>query len=136
MLGGVADTHALVWFATNQPGKLGQNARRIFAAADRKDGSGIVTVPTAVLHEISCLLVANKVKLGSSFSDWVSTLDRHGYFPIIDVTADMVVASHSFQTIADPFDRLIMGCSTLLEQPLITTDEKITQSNLVQVVWD
>jgi PIN domain nuclease of toxin-antitoxin system len=59
MLGGVTDTHALVWFATNQLNKLGQAARRIFAAADQKDGSGIVSVPTAVLHEISCLLVAN-----------------------------------------------------------------------------
>jgi PIN domain nuclease of toxin-antitoxin system len=136
MLGGVTDTHALVWFATNQLNKLGQAARRIFAAADQKDGSGIVSVPTAVLHEISCLLVANKVKLSSSFSDWVSNLDRHGYFPIIDVTADMVIASHSFQTIIDPFDRLIMGCSALLDQPLITTDGKITESNLVQVIWD
>jgi PIN domain nuclease of toxin-antitoxin system len=76
------------------------------------------------------------VPIGGKFSDWVSNLDRHGYFPIIDVTADMVIASHSFQTIIDPFDRLIMGCSALLDQPLITTDGKITESNLVQVIWD
>lgn len=136
MLGGVTDTHALVWFANNQHNKLGEGARRIFAAADRKDGSGLVTVPTAVLHEISSLLIANKVQLNVNFADWVRDLDRHGFFPIIDVTADMVVASHSFQGITDPFDRLIMGCSRLIDQPLLTVDERITESNLVEVVWD
>ena len=34
MLSGVADTHALVWFATKQFKKIGAGARRIFAAAD------------------------------------------------------------------------------------------------------
>jgi PIN domain nuclease of toxin-antitoxin system len=136
MLAGVTDTHALVWFANNQHGKIGESARKIFAAADRRDGSGFVTVPTAVLHEISCLLISNKVKLNSDFSHWVATLERHGFFTIIDVTADMVVTSHSFQAIKDPFDRLIMGCSELLEQPLLTADEIITQSKVIEVIWD
>jgi len=136
MLGAVADTHALVWFATNQHGRLGQAAQKIFTAADRKDGSGLVFVPAVVLHEISNLIIANKIKLSWAFSDWVRALDKHGYFPIVDVTADMVVAAHSFEAIVDPFDRLIMGCSALLEQPLITVDVSITESNLVEVVWD
>jgi PIN domain nuclease of toxin-antitoxin system len=136
MLIGVTDTHALVWFATRQHNKIGLGARRVFAAADRKDGSGLVTVPTAVLHEISCLLIAKKIKLDSDFSSWVTALDKHGYFRIADVDADMVVASHSFQSIDDPFDRLIMGCSALLEQPLLTTDRMITESNVIQVIWD
>jgi PIN domain nuclease of toxin-antitoxin system len=136
MLAGVTDTHALVWFANNQHGKIGESARKIFTAADRKDGSGLVVVPTAVLHEISCLLISNKVRLNSDFSYWVGALDRHGYFPIIDVTADMVVSSHSFQAIKDPFDRLIMGCSGLLKQPLLTADQIITESMLDEVVWD
>jgi PIN domain nuclease of toxin-antitoxin system len=136
MLAGVADTHALVWFANNQHNKIGQNARKVFAAADRKDGSGFVTIPTAVLHEISCLLIANKVTLTLGFPEWVAALDRHGYFAIADVTADMVISSYSFQGINDPFDRLIMGCSALLDQPLLTADQVITDSNLVEVVWD
>lgn len=136
MLAGVTDTHALVWFANNQPDKIGEKARKIFVAADRKDGSGLVMVPTTVLHEISCLLISNKVKLNSDFARWVEALHKHGFFQIIDVTADMVVSSHAFQAIKDPFDRLIMGCSELLDQPLLTADGTITDSNMVQVIWD
>jgi len=136
MLAGVTDTHALVWFANNQPDKIGEKARKIFAAADRKDGSGLVMVPTTVLHEISCLLISNKVKLNSDFARWVEALNKHGFFQIIDVTADMVVSAHAFQAIKDPFDRLIMGCSELLDQPLLTADGVITDSNMVQVIWD
>lgn len=136
MLAGVTDTHALVWFATNKHAKIGEKARKYFAAADRKDGSGIVTVPTVVLHEVSSLIIANKIKLGSDFSEWIKTLDKHGYFKILDVTTEMVVSSHSFQAIKDPFDRLIMGCSDLLQQPLLTDDDTITESNVVEVIWD
>ena len=136
MLAGVADTHALVWFANNQHAKIGEGARKIFIAADRKDNSGLVIVPTAVLHEISCLLISNKVKLKTDFSDWVRDLDRHGYFQVVDMTADMVVRSHSFQAVKDPFDRLIMGCSDLLEYPLLTADQAITESRVVEIIWD
>jgi len=48
----------------------------------------------------------------------------------------MVLRSDNFKNIADPFDRLIMGCADLFEQPLITVDSIITDSHLVQVVWD
>ena len=41
MLSGITDTHALVWYASGASNKLGVAARRIFEAADRKDGSGI-----------------------------------------------------------------------------------------------
>ncbi len=60
MLEGIADTHALVWFATNQYQKIGARARRLFAAAAKKDGTALITVPAVVLHEISCLLIARK----------------------------------------------------------------------------
>lgn len=136
MLGGVSDTHPLVWFATNQRQKLGGAARRIFEAADRRDGSGLIVIPSIVLHEVSSLLIANRVTLGRSFADWVTSIERHGFFQIIDVTADMVVQSSHLQAITDPFDRLIMGCSLLLEQPLITIDQQITDSHLVETVWD
>ncbi|HWF03978.1 MAG TPA: PIN domain-containing protein [Candidatus Angelobacter sp.] len=136
MLAGVTDTHALIWFANNQRDKIGESARKIFAAADRRDGTGLVVVPSTVLHEISCLLISNKIQLKSDFSHWVTALDRHGYFQVLDVTADMVVTSHSFQMIKDPFDRLIMGCSEFLKQPLLTADGIITKSNVIEVIWD
>jgi PIN domain nuclease of toxin-antitoxin system len=136
MLAGVTDTHALVWFATGETHKLGDSARRIFEAVDRKDGTGYVTVPTVVLHEISSLLISEKFKLAITFPDWVRSLEKHGFISIADVTAEMVLRSDNFKGIADPFDRLIMGCADWLDQPLITADEKITRSNLVQVVWD
>jgi PIN domain nuclease of toxin-antitoxin system len=136
MLGGITDTHALVWFSTGDARKLGRSAREIFEAADRKDGSGLVLVPTVVLHEISSLLIARKIQFTASFADFVRSLERHGFFQIVDVTAEMVVRSDNFKAIADPFDRLIMGCADLFEQPLLTVDGVVTDSRLVQVVWD
>lgn len=136
MLGGVTDTHGLVWFTTGQVNRIGARARRVFVAADRKDGSGLVTVPRTVLHEISCLLITEKIKFRQNFADWVSALTKHGFFQIVDVTAEMVVNSHSFQAVKDPFDRLIMGCAAQMEQPLLTGDHQIIEVNAVEVIWD
>jgi PIN domain nuclease of toxin-antitoxin system len=136
MLVGIADTHALVWFATRNSRKIGASARKIFEAADRKDGSGFVTVPTVVLHEISSLLIGERIEMATGLSDLVRLLETHGFFKIVDVTAEMVLRSHNFKAISDPFDRLILGCADLLQQPLMTVDDKITKSGLVQVVWE
>jgi PIN domain nuclease of toxin-antitoxin system len=136
MLSGITDTHALVWYASGASNKLGVAARRIFEAADRKDGSGMVIIPTVVLHEISSLLIAEKIKLGTNLADWTRSLEKHGFLQIVDVSVEMVLRSDNFKNIADPFDRLIMGCADLFEQPLITLDSIITDSHLVQVVWD
>jgi PIN domain nuclease of toxin-antitoxin system len=136
MLSGVADTHALVWYATGEFRKIGNIARNVFEAADRKDGSGIVYVPTIVLHEISSLLIGGKIELAEPFLRWVRSLEKHGFFVIVDVTPEMVVSADHFRAIADPFDRLIMGCAALLDEPLMTTDERIVNSRLVQVIWD
>lgn len=136
MLSGVADAHALVWYASGASNKLGVAARRIFEAADRKDGSGMVIIPTVVLHEISSLLIAEKIKLGTNLADWTRSLEKNGFLQIVDVSAEMVLRSDNFKNIADPFDRLIMGCADLFEQPPITVDSIITDSHLVQVVWD
>ena len=96
----------------------------------------MVIIPTVVLHEISSLLIAEKIKLGTNLADWTRSLEKHGFLQIVDVSAEMVLRSDNFKNIADPFDRLIMGCADLFEQPLITADSIITDSHLVQVVWD
>jgi PIN domain nuclease of toxin-antitoxin system len=136
MLSGVADTHALVWYATGEFRKIGNAARSVFEAADRKDGSGIVYAPTIVLHEISSLLIGGRIELADPFSHWVRSLERHGFFIIVDITAQTVVSADNFKGIPDPFDRLIMGCAALLGQPVMTADERITNSKLVQIIWD
>jgi PIN domain nuclease of toxin-antitoxin system len=38
--------------------------------------------------------------------------------------------------IRDPYDRLIVAQARLAPAPLITADEKIHASRLVQTVWD
>jgi PIN domain nuclease of toxin-antitoxin system len=136
MLGALTDTHPLIWYAIGQSRKLGARAREIFETADRRDGSGLIVVPSAVLHEVSNLLIGGRINLARGFSEWVLELENHGFIQIVDVTAEMVIRSDDFKQIHDPFDRLIMGCAALFEQPLITADNEITASGLVEVIWD
>lgn len=40
------------------------------------------------------------------------------------------------QTVRDPFDRMILAAARVAGAPLITADEAIHASALVEVVWD
>jgi PIN domain nuclease of toxin-antitoxin system len=82
MLSGITDTHALVWYASGASNKLGVAARRIFEAADRKDGSGMVIIPTVVLHEISSLLIAEKISLERIWQTGLDLLKNTGFFKL------------------------------------------------------
>ncbi len=88
------------------------------------------------MHEISSLLIAGKIRLGTNLADWTRSLERHGFLQIVDVSAEMVLRSDNSKNITDPFDRLIMGCADLFEQPLIRADSIMTDSHLVQFLWD
>jgi PIN domain nuclease of toxin-antitoxin system len=38
-------------------------------------------------------------------------------------------------SLTDPFDRLIVGTAVRLDMPLITRDQQIVESGLVQTIW-
>lgn len=135
MIAAVTDTHPLLWFASGHSNKLGKKARRLFESAERGDGGGFVWVPTVVLAEAAFLVQSGKVSF-PAFGEWVRRLSRNKFFPIYDLTPEVVLEALRMSAIPDPFDRLIAATAVNLEYPLATIDQKITNSRLVECLWD
>jgi len=128
----VTDTHALVYYASEKWNKLGSRARKIYKAAD--DEKAVIHVPVVCLWEVVLLMEAGRVRLSPSFPEWCRSLERKPTF-IIEPLDWMDVDEARAAGYDDPFDRLIVGTARRLKLPLLSKDERISESGLVEVIW-
>jgi PIN domain nuclease of toxin-antitoxin system len=126
----VADTHALFWYLTAHPA-LGDNARAMLQAAEQ--GQGLVYIPSIVMAELYYL----NVKLGQPlvFHQDYQRLAGAGQFRFVDFRATDVLQFDAFAAIPEMHDRIIVGVAYTLRLPILTRDQTISNSGLVQSIW-
>jgi PIN domain nuclease of toxin-antitoxin system len=129
----VTDTHPLIWHGADNRAKLSRKAARIFDAAD--DEQSLIYVPLAVFWEVTLLLKGGRIGLPEPFDHWYSRILRRPGFDIAPLDLRVVSESLALGMFNDPFDSAIVATARVLDLPLITADERITQSRMVEVIW-
>jgi len=128
----VTDTHPIAHYAQEKNSKLGRKALRIFR--DAEDGKTVIYVPTVVLWEIAALLNAGLIRLSIRFDHWYRELNARDGF-IVEPLAPEDVSEARHLPFQDPFDCLIAGTAIRLSCPMITNDQAITDSALLETIW-
>jgi PIN domain nuclease of toxin-antitoxin system len=82
------------------------------------------------------LVQSEKIKVEPAFDHWVRTLSGNKFFPTLDLTTDVILTAFRMPRISNPFDRLIMATAGFLQYPLVTKDDLIIRSGLVECLWD
>jgi PIN domain nuclease of toxin-antitoxin system len=77
---------------------------------------------------------SGRLRLHQSFEHWCRALQNHRGFNIVVLDWLDVNEARSV-SLTDPFDRLIVGTAVRLDMPLITRDQQIVESGLVQTIW-
>lgn len=131
----VTDTHPLIWYSTKKPRKLSRKVLKIFS--DCEAGQGLIYIPVAVLWEISLLLRADKIEMDDSLKGWYENLLIYKTFVVVSLEPELVFEAHDIDLPEnkDPFDRIIVASALMLDCPLITVDERIQTSGLVETIW-
>jgi PIN domain nuclease of toxin-antitoxin system len=129
----LADTHALIFFATGQLRRMGPRCRTILRRAE--EGRGRVHVPAVCFFEIARLLERGRIRSHLDFDAWHDLAAAHPGLPIEPLGWDDIREARRLTGLVDPFDRLIAGTALRLEVPLLTNDERIRRSSLVRTVW-
>lgn len=126
----VTDTHAFAYHVSGKVSKLGRHSRRLFADADL--GKDLIYIPTIVLWEIGnrCGLLYPSEK----FDVWCRHLNEGPGYTIAALEWQDVNEARNLP-FRDPADCLIVGTAIRLGFPLITKDQEITDSGLVETVW-
>ena len=128
----MTDAHPLVWYASGRLAKLSRKALRAFNAASR--GDALIYVPAFVFWEIGLLLKIGRISLQESYRDWAEHLVAQPGFDVAPFTVD--VTSEAFRyPFDDPFDSVITATAKVMDLALITRDQDISESGLVDIHW-
>jgi PIN domain nuclease of toxin-antitoxin system len=125
------DTHALIWYLT-RPKRLGRAATRLLRTADA--GRAEIVVPAIVLIELTLLREAGRNVVGVAQVEALVTAQPA--FKLQPLELAQANAFILLESLADPFDRLIVAAARAAGVPLITADTRIDQSALVETIWD
>jgi PIN domain nuclease of toxin-antitoxin system len=131
----VTDTHALIWAMSGHLAKLGTKARKFYEAVDR--GEKALYIPTICLVELGEAMHDGSVRLpgGLTFTRFVDRLQQSDCYVLVDLTADIVIASQGLVDTLERGDRLIAATAIALQAPLITRDPDIAKNAQVELLW-
>lgn len=127
----VTDTHALVWYMTDDP-KLSVEAKSIFKKVD--SAQEYIFIPCIVFFEL--LYLVEKKKIVIDFDSFLTLLKQSKNYRIEPLCLPIIEESRRIprEMIADPWDRLIAATSIYLSFPLITQDKSLEKMGL-KVSW-
>lgn len=131
----VTDTHPLIWHLTKST-RLSSNTQRIFTETDA--GIHQILLPGIVLIEMVYLAEKGIVPL-TMLHQTLDLLDiPMGSYAVapLDQTVTRTMAQHvPWSVIPELADRIITATALSLNLPLISKDQRISESNLVSILW-
>ncbi len=126
------DTHILIrWLV--EPKKLTRNQSRALESAVER--SELLALSDVTLLEIAILLGQDSYRLTVTFEDLIEELRANPAFRVLPLTFEIAaeVAALGSQ-LRDPADRAIVATARVHRLKLVTSDQRIIESNLVQVI--
>jgi PIN domain nuclease of toxin-antitoxin system len=127
------DTHVVYWAAA-EPKRLSRAAARAIERAARKGGLWIASV---TLFELAGMLKSGQVRGGGEIQKDVEAILGAVRAVIQEITPEIAVMARHFPDDfpRDPMDRLIAATARALRIPLVTRDERLIDSPLIDTIW-
>jgi PIN domain nuclease of toxin-antitoxin system len=130
----VTDTYPLTLHIRDRHDKLGKQARRVYDQVVQKKAT--IVIPTICLVEIMELAEVRKLKLDSSLKAIIHMLKGSRVYQLEPLTEDVVLTASTIPIIREERDRLIVATALTLDYQFITNDRFITESGIVETIWD
>ncbi len=127
------DTHVILWDAL-QPQMLSKKAREAIEKANQTDGLLFCSIS---LWEIAMLIRKKRIEVNVPYRDLVQLLLSCNKYLFQEITPEIAELSTTLpDTInSDPADRIIAASSLITKTPLVTADENLRKSELLQTIW-
>ncbi len=127
------DTHVILWDAL-QPSILSGKAKEAIEKANQGDGLFFCAIS---LWEIAMLIRKKRIEVSVSYRELVQLLLSCNKYVSQEITPEIAHLSTTLPgTInSDPADRIIAASSLVTKTPLVTADENLRKSNIVQTIW-
>jgi PIN domain nuclease of toxin-antitoxin system len=126
------DTHVVVWLAL-EPARISKRARAAIAETRRR-GEGLA-ISDITLLEIAAIENKGRIKLSASLEAFLTEIEAR--FVVLPITGRICAGALGFPAAypKDAADRVI-GATALVEGlPLITADDGIRRSKVLNTIW-
>ena len=127
----ILDTHIWIWFVSNDKKLNPKHHEQLKIIYFEKS----LCLSDISLWEVSMLYNLKKIQLKSDFSQWLNDALPAGYFKILPINREIaeIVSKMPDQFTKDPADRIIAATAISRNCPLLTYDQKIIDSGLVNI---
>lgn len=125
MTGALADTHALLWWLSDDP-RLSQRARELIGSGERQ-----IHFSAASVWEAEIKVASGKLAVPE---DLLQALEAEGFEELPMLARHARAAARLAPNHRDPFDRMIAAQARLEGLPVITRDPKIGDYD-VELLW-
>ena len=123
------DTHAVLW-ASEGDARLGVGAKAVL----ERCSSGEAAISAITLLEVAMLVHKERIRLAVPIKRYL--LEMEAQYRVLSMEAAIAAEAFSLPLRqGDPFDRVIVATGRYHALPLITRDQSITRSGLVEVIW-
>lgn len=127
------DTHVIYWAAA-EPRKLSRDAAREIEKAGR---AGSLWIASVSLFELAGMLKQGRVRGSGEIQKDVEAIVGSVRAGAQEITPAIAVVARHFPDNfpRDPMDRLIAATARCLRIPLVTKDERLIDSPLIDTIW-
>jgi PIN domain nuclease of toxin-antitoxin system len=128
----VLDTHAWVWWVS-KPDKLSRKQRSAIDRARKREGD---TLLLSVISgwEVALLVQSGRLRLPVQLETWLSDAMSAPGLEVAPLTVPIIAGAARLAGLRDPADMLIVATALHHGAPLLTSDGRINDSGLVQVI--
>jgi PIN domain nuclease of toxin-antitoxin system len=129
----VLDTCAVIWDAL-EPSKLSDKAIEVINKAEL---SNQLFISDITIWEIAMLVKKGRIKMNTSSSELISCYLQTRSIQIIAISPDIAEFSVNLSDDInkDPADRIIAATSILNNAQLVTADQNLIESDLINTIW-
>lgn len=127
----VIDTHALAWFFA-EDSRLSPTVDSILVRAEATTAQ--ILIPTLVLAELT--LISQKQRVPIAIAVILDAIQETTSFIIVDFDFSVFQTFLELPQTWDLHDRIIAATAKRYSAKLITRDEELRSSNIIETVWD
>ena len=124
----VVDTHAWLWWAA-------ERHRLSRAAIDALTETESIAIASITLWEIAMLAEKKRITPDRDVLVWLEETIAYTGARVLPLIPRIAVLTTSIAPLRDPADRLIAATAITHNAPLVTKDDRIRRSGVVETIW-
>lgn len=127
------DTCAIIWDALERD-KLSKNALN---AINKADESNALIISDISIWEISMLIKKKRIEVDTTAANFINLFLQFRSVSVQSISPEIAELSVNFNSeiTNDPADRIIAATSIILNTQLVTADQNLIDSQMINTVW-